>query len=50
MWPYTINLIEVVSKELTKFVTHKFSLQNYHEAVKMVEQKRDNVLKAIIYQ
>lgn len=48
MWPATIKLIESGELNLNGFVTHRFPLKDYKQALELVESRRDGVLKAII--
>jgi len=50
VWPETIALVESGKIDPSKVVSHKFKLPQFGEAVKVVQQKSDNVVKAIIVQ
>jgi len=50
IWPETIKLIESGKVDPSKLISHKIPLEKFSSAVKILEQKIDNVLKIVIVQ
>jgi len=48
VWPATIKLLESGLINTKPFITHRFPLSGYHEAIELIERKAGNVIKAII--
>jgi len=48
MWKTALELIEGGRISLKGMVTHKFSLEHFNEAIDLVANKRDGVIKAVI--